>query len=157
MALFFCGMLQSQKTIALKEGMEAPKARLSQMSWMTGHWKGEAFGGTTEEIWSPPAGGSMMFVFRLIVNDAVNFYEIGHIREHEGTLWFELKHFGTDLKGWEEKDEVQRFRLIKIADNSAYFDGFTFERVDQNEINIYALIQNNEGAEEEYTFNYKRQ
>ncbi|MCJ7467070.1 MAG: DUF6265 family protein [Maribacter sp.] len=146
----------AQNTVSLPEGARSPKADLSQIAWMTGHWKGEAFGGITEEIWSPPLGGSMMCVFKLVSDGAVNFYEICHIRKIEETLWFELKHFHTDLKGWEEKDEVQSFKLVKIEGNRVYFDGFTFERIDANEVNIYFVIAHTDGSTEEVKFNYKR-
>ena len=146
----------AQNTMTLAENETSPKADLEKISWMEGHWKGEAFGGITEEIWSPPLGGSMMFSFKLVIDNEVNFYELGHIRQLDETLVFELKHFGSDLKGWEEKDEVQRFRLIKIADNRIYFEGFTFEKVSENEINIYGLIHQDD-KEEEVKFNYKKQ
>ena len=146
----------AQNTLSLNEGETSPPASISQIEWMTGHWKGEAFGGITEEIWSPPAAGSMMFVFRLIVDNEINFYEIGHIRELKGSLVFELKHFGSDLKGWEEKEEVQQFKFVKAYKDRMYFDGFTFERINDQEINIYGLIGNENGSAEEVTFNYKR-
>lgn len=142
--------------MSLKEGENSPKAALEEISWMEGHWKGEAFGGITEEIWSPPLGGSMMFSFKLVVDGEVNFYELGHIRQLNETLVFELKHFGGDLIGWEEKEDVQRFNLIKVDENRLYFDGFTFENVSTNEINIYALIHQ-DGTAEEVKFNYKKQ
>jgi len=154
LAVFSC---KAQNTLSFEKGDTSPKANLSQVAWMEGHWKGEAFGGITEEIWSPPLAGSMMFVFRLINEGKVNFYEIGHFRELDESLVFELKHFGGDLKGWEEKDAVQTFKLIKIDGNRAYFDGFTFENVSNDEINIYGLIGNEDGSSEEVTFNYKRQ
>lgn len=143
--------------MSLEEGELSPPATIHQIEWMTGHWKGEAFGGITEEIWSPPAAGTMMFVFRLIIDDEVNFYEIGHVREIENSLVFELKHFGADLKGWEEKEEVQRFKLINVTEKRIYFEGFTFERMNGQEINIYGRIGNEDGSEEEVKFNYKRQ
>lgn len=147
---------KAQNTMSLEEGETSPKATLEEISWMEGHWKGEAFGGITEEIWSPPLGGSMMFSFKLVVEGEVNFYELGHIRQLDETLVFELKHFGGDLKGWEEKDEVQRFKLIKVAESRLYFEGFTFEKVSDNEINIYGLIHQGD-KEEEVKFNYKKQ
>jgi hypothetical protein len=155
--LFVGGIVNSQNTMSLNADTTSPKATIADAAWMTGHWKGEAFGGITEEIWSPPSAGSMMFVFRLIVDGEVNFYEIGHIREVDNTLAFELKHFDKELKGWEEKEEVQRFKLIKIADNRLYFDGFTFERLGHDEINIYGLIHQDDGSVAEVKFNYKRQ
>lgn len=78
---------------------------------MEGHWKGEAFEGITEEIWTPPLGGSMLFSFKLVVEDKVVFYELGHIRQLGETLVFELKHFNDDLKGWEEK---MRFKVLSL-------------------------------------------
>ena len=142
--------------MSLTKGETSPKASLEEIAWMEGHWKGEAFGGITEEIWSPPLGGSMMFSFKLAVDGVVNFYELGHIRELDATLVYELKHFGGDLKGWEEKEEVKTFKLIKVGVNRLYFDGFTFERVNENEINIYGLIHLVDKAKE-VKFNYIKQ
>lgn len=147
----------AQNTLSLDEEDSSPKADLSSITWMEGHWRGEAFGGITEEIWGPPLGGSMLFVFKHVVDKQVTFYEIGHIRELEGSLIFELKHFNTDLTGWEEKEEVQQFPLVKIDANRVYFEGFTFEKVSAQEINIYGLIGNEDGTANEVTFNYKKQ
>lgn len=147
----------AQNTVSFPEKGTSPNADLNMVSWMEGHWKGEAFGGITEEIWSPPLGGSMMFVFKLVVDDKIAFYEIGHIKQVGETLVFELKHFHGDLKGWEEKDEVQSFKLVKLEGDRAYFDGFTFEKAGADEINIYALIEHEDKTTEEVKFNYKRQ
>lgn len=156
--LLFCIAFSgnAQNTRSLAKGQTSPPASLEEISWMEGHWKGEAFGGITEEIWSPPLGGSMLFSFKHVAEGKVTFYELGHIREVDESLVFELKHFGDDLKGWEEKDEVQRFKLIKVDGNRLYFEGFTFEKISANEINIYGLI-NQGDAPEEVTFNYKKQ
>ncbi len=145
-----------QNTLQLPEGQESPEAKITLVSWMEGHWKGTAFGGTTEEIWSPASSGSMMFVFRHMLDDKVTFYEVGHIRELNNSLIFELKHFDTNLHGWEEKNEVQQFRFIKAEGNRVYFDGFTFENVSPKEINIYGLIGNDDGTKSEIVFNYKK-
>lgn len=159
--IFFIVLLCSfstnaQNTLSLQEGAESPKADLTEIAWMEGHWKGEAFGGITEEIWSPALGGSMMFSFKLVSEGVVQFYELGHIRQIDKTLVFELKHFHGDLKGWEEKDEVQSFKLVKVSGNRLYFDGFTFEKISDREINIYGLIHQEDGRAKEVKFNYKR-
>ncbi len=155
--LFFIGMnSHAQNTVSLPENGSSLKADLSEITWMEGHWKGEAFGGITEEIWSPPLGGSMMFSFKLVVDGKIGFYEFGHIRQLEKTLVFELKHFHGDLKGWEEKDEVHRFKFVTTDGNRMYFEGFTFEKISDNEINIYAAIDHEDGNTEEVKFNYIR-
>lgn len=143
-------------TLQLSENQTPPNAYLADVSWIQGHWKGEAFGGITEEIWSPPLGDSMMFSFKLVADDKVVFYELGGIRQVGGTLIFQLKHFGNDFKGWEEKDETLDAKLVQIEGNRAYFEGFTFENINENEIAIYVLIEE-KGKSEEVKFNYKRQ
>ena len=146
----------SQHTITLAKGESSPSAKLSDISWIQGHWTGEAFGGITEEIWSPPAGDSMMFVFRLIVDDKIKFYEAGHIQQTDGTLILRLKHFHGDFKGWEEKDDTVDFKLVRIDAGRAYFDNFTFEKVSEKEMNIYVVIGDKDGKTNEVKFNYKK-
>lgn len=140
-----------QNTLQLENHQKSPEATLAHVEWIEGHWRGEAFGGVTEEIWSPPLGDSMMFVFKLVNDNQVSFYEIGHIRQLENTLILQLKHFHGNLKGWETKDETVDFKLVKIEDDRVFFEGFTFEKVKEDEINIYVLIE-----EKEVLFNYKR-
>lgn len=155
LALMMTLSLSAQKTLQLEKNQKSPKASLSQMSWLAGHWKGEAFGGTTEELWSPPIGGSMMFVFKLVNDDAVTFYEVGHITEVDNTLLLQLKHFDGDLKGWETKDETVDFKLVKIEQNRFYFEGFTLERISDEDIKMYVLI-GDENKKREVTFTYHR-
>ena len=143
-------------TIQLSENQTSPRASLADVSWIQGHWKGEAFGGITEEIWSPPVGDSMMFVFRLISDNKVQFYEVGGIRQVHETLLMQLKHFHGDFKGWEEKDETMDFRLVKIENDKVYFEGLTFEKISGNEMNVYVVIEETDGKHQEVKFNYKK-
>ena len=145
----------SPNTLALDSGEVSPEATLADIAWIQGHWRGEAFGGVTEEIWTPPLGGSMMCAFKLVVNGEVRFYEIVTITEENNSLMLRLKHFHKDLKGWEEKDETVDFPLVKVTPDMVFFDGFTFERISKDEINMYVII-GDESKEQEAKFNYKR-
>ncbi len=146
----------AQSTNAMTQGtVTSPPATLKQMEWLAGHWRGEALGGITEEIWSPPLGGSMMCSFKLVKENKVVFYEIVAITEETGTLMLRLKHFHGDLKGWEEKDKTIDFPLVKIDGNRAYFDGMTFERTGDNDLTVYVMI-GKKGEEKEVKFGYKR-
>ncbi|WP_254700801.1 DUF6265 family protein [Paraglaciecola mesophila] len=40
----------------LDDKQQSPRANLTAVNWLTGHWRGEAFGGLVEEVWSPPYG-----------------------------------------------------------------------------------------------------
>ncbi|MGI9552910.1 MAG: DUF6265 family protein [Aurantibacter sp.] len=157
LALFGTVSCAAQNTISFEEGGASPKAKLSEVAWITGHWKGEAFGGVAEEIWSPPLGDSMMFSFKLVADGKVQFYELGHIQQLGETLLLQLKHFHGTLKGWEKKDETVDFKLVKIEENMAYFDDFTFEKISENEINVYVVVANADGTDNEVKFNYLRQ
>ena len=133
----------------------SPEADLGSVAWIAGHWRAEALGGVTEEIWSPPLGGSMMASFKLVVDDQVKFYELETILEEGDTLILKLKHFSSNLHGWEEKDETVDFKLVKVTDDKVYFDGMTFENVSDEEMNVYVLI-GSDGAEQETKFNYRK-
>jgi hypothetical protein len=139
----------------LKDNQQSPKADLSAVSWLSGHWRGEAFGGLIEEVWAPALGNSMMGAFKLVVNNEVQFYEIETISEENNTLVFRLKHFHKNLKGWEEKDTTVDFMLVKATKDKVYFNGLTLEKVSDNEINLYVAIEDNGDTTEE-KFNYSR-
>lgn len=143
-------------TLTLSASSVSPKANLQCIEWLAGRWLGEAFGGTTEELWSPPSGKSMMGVFRSVINDEVNFYEIVTIVEENETLLLRLKHFHANLKGWEEKDVTQDFQLVKVTSDRIYFEGFTFEKVSANQMNAYVVIGSKKETRKELSFPYTR-
>jgi len=91
----------------------------------------------------------------LMENEQVQFYELCTITEEKGSLILRLKHFHSDLKGWEEKDETVDFKLVKVTPGKVFFDGFTFERISDNEINIYVVIEDG-GEQQEVKFNYRK-
>ena len=135
---------------------ETLEPKLENIAWIAGTWRGEAFGGITEEIWSEPSGGSMMATFKLIVDEKVQFYEIEVIREIENSLILQLKHFDSDLKGWETKNETIDFPLIEITETKVIFEGMTFEKISSNEMNVYVDIKNDDDTIETVKFNYKK-
>ena len=132
----------------------APK--LENISWIAGNWKGNALGGRVEENWSKPSAGSMMAAFKLYKDGKVVFYEIEIIREVDNNLVLQLKHFNNDLKGWETKDETVDFPLKELTSTKAIFEGMTFEKVSDNEMNVYVDIHQKDGSIEVLKFNYKK-
>ena len=155
LALIFVLTAQAQNTLSLKTGQESPKATIEDVAWIAGHWRGEAMGGLTEEIWSPPLGGAMMASFKLVVDNEVNFYELETISEEDGSLLLRIKHFDAALTGWEEKDETVDFPLVKLLEKTAYFDGLTFELVSEDELNVYVVFKDGD-KQSEAKFAYHR-
>ena len=150
------GQDEFPNTLKYNDTIGSPEANLNSLNWISGYWKGEAFGGTTEEVWTPNFGGSMMCAFKLTVDNKVKFYELVTISEENNTLILRLKHFHQDLKGWETKDETIDFKLVKVTNDKVFFDEFTFEKDGKDGMNIYVVIQNG-NEENEVMFSYKRE
>jgi len=131
--------------------------KLENITWIAGNWKGEAFGGKTEENWSEPSGGSMMATYKLVKDDKVVFYEIEIIREINNTLILQLKHFNNDLKGWESKDDTVDFPLKEITPTKVIFEGMTFKKISDNEMNVYVDMHEKDGTIETMKINYKKE
>lgn len=155
LGLLFLGSALAQNTLSLKDGQTSPEASVEDVAWIAGHWRGEAMGGLTEEIWSPPLGRAMMGSFKLVIDEVVKFYELETITEENGSLILKIKHFDAALTGWEEKDETVDFPLVKLEKNKAYFDGLTFELVDEDALNIYVVMKG-EDHDTESKFSFKR-
>jgi hypothetical protein len=140
----------------ITQAQDTLQAKIENLGWISGTWYGEAFGGQVEEIWSTPSAGSMMATFKLSVEGKVQFYEIEIIREIENSLVLQLKHFNNDLKGWETKDETIDFPLKYITQNKAVFEGMTFEKISDSEMNVMVDIEDDEGIVERVVFNYRK-
>ncbi|MFT4938780.1 MAG: hypothetical protein ACI88A_001810 [Paraglaciecola sp.] len=146
---------QSAHTLSYNHTLGSPAATINDVSWISGYWQGQAWGGETEEIWSRPAAGSLMGSFKFAQDGKVKFYELIIIREFNDSLILQLKHFSDELVGWEEKDQTVDFKLVKLGKNIVYFDGYTYEKVSDDEMNTYVVIENN-GQAKETKFNFKR-
>lgn len=155
--LFSPGMLWAQSletpnTLRLDKSTERPKATLADVSLLIGHWRGEFLGATAEEIWLPPAGGSMLGVFRLYKDDKVLFYEIMIAVQEEGSVSLKLKHFHSELKGWEEKDGVVTFRLVKASQEAIWFEGLTYRKHKDGSLRGFIAIHQKDGSVTENSF-----
>ena len=146
---------QTPNTVTAPEG-PGPQATLDDMRWLVGHWKGTGLGGVSEEMWSEPAGGAMMGMYRLITKDAVTFYEFLTLVEEQGSLALKLKHFNADLTGWEEKDHFVTFRLAKLTATEAWFGGLTFRRFGDDRLEIFLALRGRDGGVREEKFVMER-
>jgi len=154
--LFLFSITVSAQNEDLIKKVDSLAPKLENIKWISGNWKGEAFGGQTEENWSEPSGGSMMAIFKLINDGEVSFYEIEIIREIENSLVLQLKHFDNDLKGWETKNETVDFPLKYITRNRVVFEGMTFEKITDTKMTVYVDIENENGDVEIVKFDYEK-
>lgn len=146
----------TSKLVLVAEKTETNIPKIEELSWITGNWKGNAFDGIVEENWSEPSGGSMMATFKLIVDNKVVFYELEIIREINNTLVLQLKHFNSDLVGWETKEETIDFPLIELTENKAVFEGMIFERISATQMNVSVDLKQKDGSIKTLTIEYSK-
>lgn len=146
---------KTENTLRLDQNAPRPAASIAQLSWLAGSWEGEAFDGQTEEIWTPPSAGSMTGIFKLMHGDESSLYEFMLIVEDEGSLVIRLKHYNNDFSAWEEKDGYISFPLVRLEGETAYFDGLTYKRIDNDRMTVFLAVSSEEGVREE-VFHYRR-
>lgn len=131
---------------------EAPKKfDINDYQWLAGHWTGDGFGGVSDEVWSLPANGKMMGMYRNLQDGKVVFYEFITLDE----TGMKLKHFEPDMKAWEDKEDFVHFELIEATPDKLSFKGLIFEKKSDNEMEISLRLKRGETVETE-VFHMKR-
>ena len=83
---------------------DAPKAKIADLAWMTGHWSGPMQNGTLEENWIQPTAKSLAALVRSTSGDATSMIELIVIEEENDTLdaagpavepWIQAAHAGA--------------------------------------------------------------
>lgn len=145
----------TEHTMHADSSLSHAAATLSQMAWLTGHWLGDGLGAVVEETWLPASGGALAGVFRLVRGDSVEFYELVTLAEEQGSLVMRLKHFRSDLVGWEARDLPVAFPLLRVEANRFWFDGLTMQQVSADEMHVWVALER-AGNVEEALFRYRR-
>ncbi len=111
-------------------------------AWLAGHWTGDGFGGTSQEIWSPPAAdGTMMGMYRHHKGDgSLNFYEFLTL----DSTGMKIKHFHPNMTGWEEKADFVNFAMISHDENRIELSGLVFLKKSETEMEIHLSMQSGE-------------
>ncbi|MEX0723286.1 MAG: DUF6265 family protein [Gracilimonas sp.] len=109
---------------------------INNYDWLVGSWEGDGFGGISHESWEKPVKGTMMGMYRHISNGEVAFYEFMLLDE----TGIRLKHFNPDLTGWEEKDDMMKFKMIRSSKDKIEMEGLSYERISDSEIEIQLVM-----------------
>jgi hypothetical protein len=67
---------------------QAQKRSVDDLGWLSGCWAGRQGNATIEEIWSKPAGGSMLGMGRTVKENRTVSFEFMQFREENGNLVF---------------------------------------------------------------------
>lgn len=96
---------------------------LDSLSFLVGHWRGEAFGGVIEEIWLPAEGDVMHAVFRAVSGGTMAFSEFIQVTRDDGGVFMRFAHFRTDYSTWEGDGPPMTLRLTRVGADRAVFEG----------------------------------
>ncbi len=98
-------------------------ATLADVSFLSGRWLDEDVETLSEEIWSAPAGDSMMGMWRLSPAGKAKVFELLTLIAEEGKVTFRLRHFDRRGVAWEEKDRPHVLPLVAKGPAFAVFEG----------------------------------
>ncbi|GJM34347.1 MAG: hypothetical protein DHS20C18_33480 [Saprospiraceae bacterium] len=145
----------TEHTLALDRPENVAKANVQDFNWMAGRWEGQGFGGTVEENWNPPVGSTMLGSFRLVTEGEPSFYELLVLMPEGESVVYKVKHFNPDLTGWEEKEKSVAFPLVKLSQDTAWFNGLTVIR-DGDLCTHYLAMKGKDGTHKEAKLEYRR-
>lgn len=98
-------------------------ASIESVAWMAGHWTGTGTDDVSEEVWLPPAAGSMVGMWRWAQKGTTRLYELLALSVENGRVVLRLKHFRPDLHGLEEKDAPFVLTAVKTVEREVVFEG----------------------------------
>lgn len=156
LAPVFAQTRNTEHTLRLDDGAARPSGKIESLAWLAGSWAGEGSIGTVEETWTPPSHGTMVGAFKAVRDGEVLFYELCEIAEEGGSLTYRVKHFGPDLKGWEDKDEHVTFPLVDVGEGVVHFSGLTYRLLDENALSVHVATRGKEGTNGELEFLLRR-
>lgn len=139
----------------LQEGENPGKGKIESLDWLVGYWSGTGFGGECEEVWMPAKDNHMIGTFRFWENGKLVFSEFMNLIQDGESITMKLKHFSSDLEGWEEKEEWTIFQLIELGEQKVWFNGMTIERIGDQLIYQLNISDGTETKTETLTFSKK--
>lgn len=98
-------------------------ASLSDVAFMAGHWVGGKEGEASEEIWTAPAGDSMLGMWRLVAQGQVRVMEVLVLKQEGDRVVLRFRHFDPGLVAWEDKETPIVLTLTRRATGEARFEG----------------------------------
>jgi hypothetical protein len=102
----------------------AQKATLGDLAWMSGQWVGAIDGARSEEVWTAPAGDSMLGMWRLVSADGkARVLELLTISDEPAGPVLRLRHFSRSLVAREDKDKAIAAPLRSWGRREAIFEG----------------------------------
>lgn len=140
--------------------VQRPAATIADMAWLEGEWAGTGIGGRPAGETFTFAGANQMVghFWQLNAEGGIDFYELITVVPDGESLTMRLKHFTSDLTGWEEKegDAALEFPLRSRGENQWVFGPVTFTRPHENALNVSVTVRQSNGSLGSFDFSYER-
>ncbi len=136
--------------------LPAAECAVAQFGWLAGRWTGEVNGMVSEEIWSAPAGDSMMGMWRLVSKGETRVFEFATIVSNAKGTVLNLRHFSGRMEGW-PKEKERPLALAGCGDGEMVFEGtegeatvkLTYRKIEGGGLSV---VVDKDGRKEEYRF-----
>jgi Domain of unknown function (DUF6265) len=160
------GSFAAPRTSAAETAKKPPTlASVQDLAWIAGSWRGTIDGGEIEEVWTAPAGGRMLGMFRWTKGDRLIVYELLELAPNAANhAVLRLRHFGAKLNAFEDKEGALVFKLSASTPTEAQFLQRTKEQTtrlvykkDGDRGLIVTLFRTSQGKEQRDEFRYTRQ
>jgi hypothetical protein len=97
-------------------------AALANLRFLEGTWRGQQGAFWIEEVWTAPAGNSLMGVARTLRGANPVDLELALLHQSEDMLVLHLRHFGAAADRLEERGPKIPYRLVRHAEDEAVFE-----------------------------------
>lgn len=131
-------------------------ASLSDFAWLQGRWVGQMPDGPVEQIWLSPAAGQLPSFVRAESTTGISFYEISVLRQTGSSVTLRVKHFTSDLVGWEAREAFIDRPLVARTGDHFFFDGITIARTGRDALTVYFLVRDGESERQTIVVPFER-
>jgi len=109
--------------LAVSANAAPPAARIDQVAWLAGQWRGEGTPNDRIDAFVlPPSGGGIVGVFRRVRGGQVTTHALAYVSEEAGSLVLRSKLFDSALRGRESQDAPRPQRLQSISPTEIRFE-----------------------------------
>lgn len=81
--------------------------------FMQGSWICKDGEEVTQEVWTSPQGDSMAGMCRMVKEEETTLYELMTMKEKDGGLYLNIKHFDGNLKPWSQDKEAGELKMVE--------------------------------------------
>jgi len=150
-------------TVASLQSARAEFFSTRSVRFMEGEWilKNDNF--VAQEIWSSAQGDSMAGICRHVQDEETVLFELMSLKEKNGGLYLNIKHFDRDMKPWEATKESGELKMV----SGDHFGKAIFENTDKKKHlrityelkkgRLFTLVEvtKNEEETKRFEFNYQ--